>query len=152
MIPGPGLAQRKGNNVDAQPATNDGTASESGAKQPVKDIVRREETLFDKILTFLFLAEVGGVFYFVRNDMFSLAFLLGSLVGVFVLINVAKLAARNFGTFLSDIVLNTWWTPEKQRRPLQKKQTMKKFTDQAWQVSCAIAVVGQRVERRQTCA
>jgi len=109
-----------------------GKAVEAGAEK--KDVLKRERTLTDDIMTVIFLAEIALVFYHVHDDRTWLAILIGALAGVSVVIYLSKRTAAAFGWWLSETVLNTSWTPFEDRRPLLKRQTMKKFTDQSWQV------------------
>ena len=108
--------------------------SQGAVPRKKKDVVRAERTMTDNVLTATFLSLIALVFFHVRNDAYWLKFVIGSLAGVSVVIYVSKKVAVIVGTFLSDVVLNTSWQPLEDRRPLRKKQTIKKFKDQAWQV------------------
>ena len=112
-----------------------GDGQEPADKQPKVEVLRRKRTLLDDILTVIFLGLVVLVFYHVRHDTYWLGFLVGALASVSVVIFLSKKVWRVIGRFLSEKVLNSQWTLVTDRRPLRKKQSMKKFTDQAWQVS-----------------
>ncbi len=100
-----------------------------------KDVLKRERTLLDDTLTVIFLCLIALVFYHVYDDTQWLIVFLMSLASVAVLIVVTKKAARGVGSFVSRRLLNSSWTPIADRNPLQKRQTMKKFSDQAWQLA-----------------
>jgi ceramide synthetase len=85
------------------------------------------------ILTVIFIFEILVVFWNVRHDVQLTLKVLGSLVGVYLLITIFKKFAVKVGSFMSNSLLNTSWTPPEDRAPLQKYVTMKKFKDQFWQ-------------------
>ena len=99
-----------------------------------KDVLKRERTRLDDVLTVIFVLLVLSVFYHVRDDREWMLTLIASLASVAVVIFASKTLFRGIGGFISDRLLNSSWTLIDDRRPLRKKQTMKKFTDQAWQV------------------
>jgi hypothetical protein len=115
------------------------TGSSTGKKSRKLEVLKRERTLLDDILTITFLALIGLVIYKVRSDYEWIIFLIVSLVVVTLFIFTAKFLADKVGYVLSEYVLNTSWTTPADRRPLRKKQTQKKFRDQSWQVGRSVS-------------
>ena len=96
-----------------------------------KKDIHRPIPWLDRLLTVIFIGQVGLCFYaFSDNQLHFTAFCL-ALVGVALCVVLSKVVFTAVGTFLSRLVYRLGWTDHE---PLKSRRQMKKWLEQAWQL------------------